>query len=118
MFCGKISSVRHVVKLLQAATPVSGLLVKLDKCEAFSRNSLDTLNDDIRKSAVPNMDPILGAPIGSSEFCRDFASRKRDKACELLRALPFSCKIHKSPSPSFGGAQGSVVSRTSPEPLP
>ena len=87
VFCGTLSSVRHVVKLLQAATPVSGLLVKLDKCEAFSRNSLDTLNDDIRKSAVPNME-ILGAPIGSSEFCRDFASRKRDKACELLRALP------------------------------
>ena len=87
VFCGTLSSVRQVVKLLQAATPVSGLLVKLDKCEAFSRNSLDTLNDDIRKSAVPNME-ILGAPIGSSEFCRDFASRKRDKACELLRALP------------------------------
>ena len=49
----------------------------------------ESLNDDIRKSAVANMAPkILGAPIGSSEFCRDFASRKRDKACELLRALP------------------------------
>ena len=87
VLCGTLDSITRAIEILRKATSTSGLAINLHKCEAYSRNDLDTRWPDIQKSAVPNLE-ILGAPIGTSPFCEGYVSKKSEKAGELLKMLP------------------------------
>ncbi|KAL5493821.1 hypothetical protein EMCRGX_G015053 [Ephydatia muelleri] len=47
-------------------------------------------DSSIPTSTTPNFE-ILGAPIGSPEFCGDYIEAKRKQACSLLHLLPQLC---------------------------
>ncbi|KAL5493866.1 hypothetical protein EMCRGX_G015100 [Ephydatia muelleri] len=70
----------------------NGLILNLFKCELLSPNAdiFQLFDSSIPTSTTPNFE-ILGAPIGSPEFCGDYIEAKRKQACSLLHLLPQLC---------------------------
>ena len=88
VFCGKRSEIEKVLEILTNATAVTGLSVKLSKCELYSRSDLSCFPEAIEKKYhEPNLQ-MLGAPIGSAEFCRNIIAEKAKESNELLSKLP------------------------------
>ena len=83
---GPRSTVSNILALLQELGPPLGLHVNIPKCEVFSQSSLDCFPSDIKKSNNSNID-ILGSPIGDTEFCHQFITRKQSEAKSLLSRL-------------------------------
>ena len=88
VFCGTKGDVTKLLRILNDATPITGLNVKLSKCELYSKFDLSSFPADIsRKHHGPNLE-ILGSPIGDETFCRDYILRKANDAEKLLLRLP------------------------------
>ena len=88
VFCGTKGDLTKLLRILNDATPITGLNVKLSKCELYSKFDLSSFPADIsRKHHEPNLE-ILGSPIGDETFCRDYILRKANDAEKLLLRLP------------------------------
>ena len=88
VFCGTKSDVTKLLRILNDATPITGLNVKLSKCELYSKSDLSSFPADIlRKHHEPNLEN-LGSPTGDETFCRDYILKKANDAEKLLLRLP------------------------------
>ena len=87
VLCGTRSAIRECLDIIQRAAMWSGLEINLRKCEIFSRLDMSSFPDEIKKFRLPDLE-ILGAPIGSDEFCRSFVIGKSNAAEKLLNELP------------------------------
>ena len=87
---GPRDAVSRALKILQANSDTSGLHINLGKCELFCAQELSMFPSDIPCSACPHFE-LLGAPIGSEEFCAQYIESKRKDALHLLSLLPQLC---------------------------
>ena len=76
---GQRDAVSRALKILQANSDTSGLHINLGKCELFCAQELSMFPSDIPCSACPHFE-LLGAPIGSAEFCAQYIESKRKDA--------------------------------------
>ena len=89
---GPGSAVLRALEVLGAEAKPNGLILNPSKCELFSPNTdtFQPFDSSIPTSTTPNFE-ILGAPIGSPEFCGEYIEAKRKQACSLLHLLPQLC---------------------------
>eukprot|EP00731_Ephydatia_muelleri_P017790 Em0010g888a len=89
---GPGSAVLRALEVLGADGKPNGLILNPSKCELFSPNTdtFQPFDSSIPTSTTPNFE-ILGAPIGSPEFCGEYIEAKRKQACSLLHLLPQLC---------------------------
>ena len=89
---GPGSAVLKAQEVLGAEGKPNGLILNPSKCELFSPNTdtFQPFDSSIPTSTTPNFE-ILGAPIGSPEFCGEYIEAKRKQACSLLHLLPQLC---------------------------
>ena len=89
---GPGSAVLRALEVISSEGKPNGLILNLSKCELFSPNAdiFQLFDSSIPTSTTPNFE-ILGAPIGSPEFCGDYIEAKRKQACSLLHLLPQLC---------------------------
>ena len=82
----------RALEVISSEGKPNGLILNLSKCELFSSNAdiFQLFDSSIPTSTTPNFE-ILGAPIGSPEFCGDYIEAKRKQACSLLHLLPQLC---------------------------
>ena len=82
--------VSRALKLLQANSDTTCLHINLGKCELFCAQELSMFPSDIPCSACPHFE-LLGAPIGSVEYCAQYIESKRKDALHPLSLLPQLC---------------------------
>ena len=82
---GPRDALSRALGILQANSDTSGL-----KCQLFSPQDLSMSSSDIPCSACPQFE-LLGAPIGSAEYCDQYIESKRKDAFLLLSLLPQLC---------------------------
>ncbi|KAL5479788.1 hypothetical protein EMCRGX_G023366 [Ephydatia muelleri] len=89
---GPGSAVLRALEVISSEGKPNGLILNLSKCELFSPNAdiFQLFDSSIPTSTTPNFE-ILGAPIGSPEFCGDYIEAKRKQACSILHLLPQLC---------------------------
>ena len=95
---GRSDAVSRALYILQANSDTSGLHINLGKCELFCVQELSMFPSDIPCSACPHFE-LLGAPIGSAEYCAQYIESKRKDALHLLitstpTVPPTSCCHH------------------------
>eukprot|EP00731_Ephydatia_muelleri_P001768 Em0001g1768a len=73
--------------IIQGDSTSNGLLINFKKCQLLSKQDL---HPEILCCSTPDFE-ILGAPIGSHDFCTAFIERKRKEANQLLSLLPKLC---------------------------
>ena len=86
LLCGPSAVILRAIKTLREATSWTGLSLKLEKCELFSRSDLSIFPDAIQRSNLPEFE-LLGSPIGDARFCERYIEGKRSEATELMEAL-------------------------------
>ena len=76
--------------IIQGDSTSNGLLINFKKCQLLSKQGLPMFHPEILCCSTPDFE-ILGAPIGSLDFCTAFIERKRKEA------YPF-CLSYVTPS--------------------
>ncbi len=91
---GDATAVLQALHILQQASPDLGLELKLEKCELIptaghnNTCSLETFPAAMERKLQCNFD-LLGAPIGSESFCKDYIRTHRlGTTRERLAELP------------------------------
>ena len=70
---GPWTALCRALPILRSEGPALGIFNNLPQCEVFSSHSLDLFSSSMMSSDKPNL-VIIGAPIGSKEFCSSFVS--------------------------------------------
>ena len=89
---GEQQAVAEAVAYVQSAAAQIGLRVNFEKCEAIPTAGL---HSQVRRDLFPSSFAfsaggdfeLLGAPIGSPEYCNQHTQARVDKATKLLAAL-------------------------------
>jgi hypothetical protein len=87
MLCGTRAALLECLEIIQQATEWSGLKLNIGKCHVYCRLDKSAFPEKIKKFNLPNLE-ILGAPIGSDEFCKTYIIAKSCEAGKLLNELP------------------------------
>ena len=87
---GPRSALSRAMDIIQRDSTSNGLLINFKKCQLLSKQDLSMLHHEILCCSTPDFE-ILGAPIGSHDFCTAFIERKRKEANQLLSLLPKLC---------------------------
>ena len=80
---GKSASVLRALNIVSSAL---GFNINLKKCELYGAGDLSSFPSAIQTSNTHHLE-LLGAPIGDSEYCNQFISRKHQAALALLSTL-------------------------------
>ena len=88
MLAGPRSAILRALTIIQDQGPFLGLIIKIPKCEIFSRSDISSFPPAkcMKGSNCPNL-VILGIPIGDQAFCSAFISGKHGEAKSLLLQL-------------------------------
>ena len=90
VLAGPRDALSRALDILQANSDTSGLHINLSKCQLFSAQELSMFPAEIPCSACPHFE-LLGAPVGSAEYCAQYIESKRKDAFHLLSLLPQLC---------------------------
>ena len=91
VLAGTRASLIRALEVIQEHSVSSGLSLNYSKCESYSLQNLDMFYHTISRSATPCFE-ILGAPIGTTEFCVEYIQKKIAEARQLLHLLPQLCE--------------------------
>ena len=92
VLAGTRASLITTLEVNQEQSVSSGLSLNYSKCELlYSLQNLDMLYHTISRSATPCLE-ILGAPIGTLEFCVEYIQKKIAEARQLLHLHPQLCE--------------------------
>ena len=78
------------MEIIQGDSALNGLQINFKKCQILSKQDLSMFHPEIPCCSTPDFE-ILGAPIGSPDFCTAFIEKKRKEANQLLSLLPTLC---------------------------
>ena len=87
---GPRSALSRAMDIIQGDSTSNGLLINFKKCQLLSKQDLSMFHPEILCCSTPDFE-ILGAPIGSHDFCTAFTERKQKEANQLLSLLPKLC---------------------------
>ena len=91
VLAGTRASLIRALEVIQEHSVSSGLSLNYSNCELYSLQNLDMFYHTISRSATPCFE-ILGAPIGTPEFCVEYIQKKIAEARQLLHLLPQLCE--------------------------
>ena len=83
---GKSASVLRALNIVSSQGPELGFNINFKKCELYGTGDLSSFPSAIQTSNTYHLE-LLGAPIGDSEYCNQFISRKHQAALALLSTL-------------------------------
>ncbi|KAL5475730.1 hypothetical protein EMCRGX_G025580 [Ephydatia muelleri] len=83
---GKSASVLRALNIVSSQGPALGFNISFKKCELYGTGDLSSFPSAIQTSNTNHLE-LLGAPIGDSEYCNQFISRKHQAALALLSTL-------------------------------
>ena len=90
VIAGEAAEVSKALSIVREVGPMIGLELNLRKCELYSSNS-DMLRElfpaEIVCKSAEACFSLLGAPIGSKDFCSDFVRAAAEKAAKLLMEI-------------------------------
>ena len=89
---GKSASVLRALNIVSSQGPELGFNINFKKCELYGAGDLSSFPSAIQTSNTYHLE-LLGAPIGDSEYCRQFFSKKHWSALALLSTLEESGSI-------------------------
>ena len=76
----------RALNIVSSQGPALGFNINLKKCELYGAGDLSSFPSAIQTSSTYHLE-LLGAPIGDSEYCNQFFSRKHQAALALLSTL-------------------------------
>ena len=76
---GKSASVLRALNIVSSQGPALGFNISFKKCEFYGTGDLSSFPSAIQTSNTYHLE-LLGAPIGDSEYCNQFISRKHQAA--------------------------------------
>ena len=68
---GPRAALSRAMEIIQGDSTLNGLLINFKKCQLLSKQDLSMFHPEILCCSTPNFE-ILGAPIGSPDFCTVF----------------------------------------------
>ena len=87
---GPRAALSRAMEIIQGDSALNGLQINFKKCQILSKQDLSMFHPEIPCCSTPDFE-ILGAPIGSPDFCTAFIEKKRKEANQLLSLLPKLC---------------------------
>ena len=84
---GPRAALSRAMDIIQGDSTLNGLHINFQKCQLLSKQDLSMFHPEILRCSTPDFE-ILGAPIGSPDFCTAFIEKKRKEANHLLSLLP------------------------------
>ena len=84
---GKSASVLRALNIVSSQGPALGFNINIKKCELYGTGDLSSFPSAIQTSNTYHLQ-LLGAPIGDSEYCNQFISRKHQPLQTALELMP------------------------------
>ena len=83
------------MEIIQGDSALNGLQINFNKCQILSKQDLSMFHPEIPCCSTSDFE-ILGAPIGSPDFCTAIIEKKRKEANQLLSLLPKLCDLQSA----------------------